>query len=381
MNNLKKTVLFLTLTVLSLLAFTACAVLEQPEQATIDEHPIMLIKASRSATEATLLEFACLNRETCPAALEVAGLWSSTPSQPGMTHTGRLYLPFFSRGEVVFVDPVEPMGKYTSIAPELERFFPFSLVYVDGYIALADLDTVLMIRQDASGEDASYVVIELADYVAESDAVHLGGLVQGADGVIHAFEFTPQIQDGQLYARVFTLESDSGNVTSSLLPVFTSTQEERRGMQIVSVASDLSRVYYVFRVRQSKQEEIQKLGMSDTQTGKELALYTSRRSDRCLPVQGYRQHGNALFVPGGSSGPLLLKLTNLAPIVDFAALQTDFPVLVIAPLGEFFLVGTANEVLVLSTNGKKLASYPMPVEFFGKHFALVEYAAAWRNEK
>lgn len=358
MNNLKKTVLFLTLTVLSLLAFTACAVLEQPEQATIDEHPIMLIKASRSATEATLLEFACLNRETCPAALEVAGLWSSTPSQPGMTHTGRLYLPFFSRGEVVFVDPAESMGRYTSIAPELERFFPFSLVYVDGYIALADLDTVLMIRQDASGEDtsgedASYVVIELADYVAESDAVHLGGLVQGADGVIHAFDFTPRIQDDQLYARVFTFEPDSGNVTPSLLPVFTSTQEERRHMQIVSVAANLSKVYYVFGVRQSKQEEIQKLGMSDTQTGKELALYTSRRSDRCLPVQDYRQHGDALFVPGGSSGPLLLQLTNLAPIVDFTALQTDFPVLLIAPLGEFFLVGTANEVLVLSTNGVK----------------------------
>jgi len=330
-----------------------------------DEYPVMLINHTRIFDQDTsVLEFACLNQTVCPSPLEIASIWDSTPNKPGVDQAGKIYLPFYNRSEVLYLDTTQASTACVSVDAGLENFFPISVLQVEGRTLLADLDTLLIVR-----DDASHKVIELTA-VAEPTLMGIGGLVQGTENKVYAFDSSPHTVEGERVALVFTIDLVSENVTPVLLPIFNAEEKERRRVQIVGVSADLSKVYYVFSIQTSEQNESQmRLVMFDTQTKRELHVYR----DHCLPGQGYRQYRNYLFISSGSQGPLLLRLDDLSPVVNFTTLPTEFQVLTLAPLGRFFLAGTASEVLVLSGEGDILETYRVPPEFFGKKYIFVEY--------
>jgi len=118
--------------------------------------------------------------------------------------------------------------------------------------------------------------------------------------------------------------------------------------------------------------------MFDTKDRKELRVYESPSG--CLPTEGYRQHGDYLFVKSGRGAPLLLSLEDLSPVVDFAKLRTKFPVQAISPFGRYFLAGTAKEAFVLSQDGDVLKEYTLPPDLFGENYAFVDYLGDSEND-
>lgn len=334
-----------------------------------DELPIIVTDTSGLPGEKTL-HFTCLNREECPPALETG----FGPGDSVMDREANLYLPLSDRNEICYIDSEQWSTKYVETDPNLEgSSIP---LYTHDKIILSTRKGIIIIN-----EDLSQKVIQLE---LEGESAEIGGLVRGHGNEILAFNELPVKKGEQDFAQVFVIDLDSGDVTEELLPAPPSVEsppdapaEEKRGryaLTFVGVGEDLDRLYYTF-YRGDKVVPT-RLGMFDTREKKELRVYERG----CLPIVGYRQHGGYLFVESGRGGPLLLSLEDLSPAVNFAKLRTEWPIRKISPLGRYFLVGTANEVLVLSRDGDVLKEYTLPPELFGGSYAFIEYLGNSEND-
>jgi len=341
----------------------------------IDELPIIIVHKSDGS-----MHFTCLNREKCIPPIESFGWLSNC----GIDEESMIYC-LFDLGDIVYVDLERQSASHIAIdsAPRFEGALHF--LYAYGKIVLADFETVIIISKDSS-----YKVVqpEVAD---EIRGILIGGLVRGREDQVIAFSPSLVEEDGEDFAKIFIIDLNSGDVTEKLLPCPLSMEitqascaergaEVRYGLRIVGVTADLEKVYYIYYSFPGSNEMgggiHTQLGMFDTRSGQETRVY--RGPGGCVPPPGrYRQHNGYLFVEPGKGGPLLLRLEDLSPVVDFEALQErglGFGIQALSPFGRYFLVGTPTEAFVLSQDGDILREYSLPVELFGKSYTFVEYS-------
>jgi len=339
----------------------------------IDELPIIIASNSGGS-----IHFTCLNREECVPPTESLG----TPNNPGIDEETNLYLPFYDHSDIFYIDLKQQSVRHitTDPNPKLENFLSIYSLYTYGKVVLANFETVVIISKDSS-----YEVVQL-ETVDKFGSVSIGGLVQGRKDQVIAFSTLPIRKEGKDFARVFIIDLDSGAITEKLLPCppfVEATQASlagqkpgvRYGLTLVSVTAGLDKLYYTFLEDKDTGGGLQvQLGMFDTRSKQETYVYDSPNG--CVPLTTrYRQHKEYLFV-GPGRGPLLLRLKDLSPVVDFEALQRrglGFGIQALSPFGEYFLVGTPTEAFVLSQDGDVLREYSLPVELFGESYTFVEY--------
>jgi hypothetical protein len=333
----------------------------------IDELPIIIAHKSDGS-----MHFTCLNREKCIPPIESFGWLSSC----GIGEESNLYC-LFGLGDIVYVNLEQQSARHITIDPDPKFEGALHFLYAYGKIVLADFETVVIISKDSS-----YKIVQ----PEEVRGVSIGGLVRGKKDQVITFNPSPVEKDGKSFVKIFTIDLNSGDVVEKLLPCppfVEATQSSlaewkpgvKYGLRLVSVTPDLNRLYYIFEGSGEEAGEVRlRLGVFDTKDERELHVYGG---SSCVPPPGrYRQHNEYLFVEPGKGGPLLLRLKDLSPVVDFEALQRrglGLGIQAFSPLGQYFLVGTPTEAFVLSQDGDVLREYSLPVELFGKSYTFVEY--------
>lgn len=333
----------------------------------IDELPIIIAHKSDGS-----MHFTCLNREKCIPPIESFGWLSSC----GIDEESNLYC-LFGLGDIVYVNLEQQSARHITIDPDPKFEGALHFLYAYGKIVLADFETVVIISKDSS-----YKIVQ----PEEVRGISIGGLVRGKKDQVITFNPSPVEKDGKSFVKIFTIDLNSGDVVEKLLPCPPFVEATQRslaewkpggkyGLRLVSVTPDLNRLYYIFKGSGEEAGEVRlRLGVFDTKDERELHVYGG---SSCVPPPGrYRQHNEYLFVEPGKGGPLLLRLKDLSPVVDFEALQRrglGLGIQAFSPLGQYFLVGTPTEAFVLSQDGDVLREYSLPVELFGKSYTFVEY--------
>jgi hypothetical protein len=336
----------------------------------IDELPIIIAHKSDGS-----MHFTCLNREKCIPPIESFGWLSSC----GIDEESNLYC-LFGLGDIVYINLEQQSARHITIDSDPKFEGALHFLYAYGKIVLADFETVVIISKDSSYKIVQPVQPE------EIGGISIGGLVRGKKDQVITFNPSPVEKDGKSFVKIFIIDLNSGDVVEKLLPCppFVEAPQaslaERKpgvnyGLNLVSVTPDLDKLYYIFEGSGEEAGEVRlRLGVFDTKDEKGLHVYGG---SSCVPPPGrYRQHNEYLFVEPGKGGPLLLRLKDLSPVVDFEALQRrglGFGIQAFSPFGQYFLVGTPTEAFVLSQDGDVLREYSLPVELFGKSYTFVEY--------
>ena len=340
----------------------------------IDELPIIIASNSDGS-----IHFTCLNREEeCIPPIENLG----TPNNPGIDEESNLYFPFYDHSDIFYIDLKQQSVRHITTDPnlKLENFLNIYSLYAYGKVVLADFETVVIISKDSS-----YKIVQ-PETESEVGGISIGGLVRGKKDQVITFNPSPVEKDGKSFVKVFIIDLNSGDVVEKSLPcppfveATQSSLAERKpgvkyGLRLVSVTPDLDKLYYIFQESGEEAGEVRlRLGVFDTKDERGLHVYGG---SSCVPPPGrYRQHNEYLFVEPGKGGPLLLRLKDLSPVVDFEALQRrglGFGIQAFSPFGEHFLVGTPTAAFVLSQDGDVLREYSLPVELFGKSYTFAEY--------
>ena len=124
-----------------------------------------------------------------------------------------------------------------------------------------------------------------------------------------------------------------------------------------------------------EEQQTPKLGVFDVEKSEEIKA-TSDPQLISVPT-GYAQYHDFLYVSnfgdGYGSKALLINMITLNPLIDFRQDVENFGKLIIIPFGDSFLIGTADTVELLSSNGEIINKYPLPMEWVNQQYNLMYY--------
>lgn len=288
------------------------------------------------------------------------------------------------------VKPFDPFGHSDIVLYVIPRHNPIEQVELDteevsscqyrsGRMVFAGrgVDEIVIMEKDLS-----YKIVKPKTVGSN---ISIGGLVEGGENKVIAFNELPVTQNGKQFAEVFIIDLNSGEITERLIPAPPSEIPSFGGslspmvkynLIFIGVSQDLKKLYYSYLETEDAGSNVlyTRLGMFDTENEKEM--YTYNRC--CPPSDGYQQYKEFLFVghvPEAAGVALLLSMKDLSPVADIHELLKgeETSKISIHPFGKYFIVGTQSKVFLLSQDGHILKKYPLPSELIGEDYAIVQY--------
>ena len=239
----------------------------------------------------------------------------------------------------------------------------------------------------AQRSHTSYIYIIQPDMTFQKIDVKspVGHAIEGNGHSVIALNKQPLEENGELAFEIFSVDVLTGEFTKEMLrlPGFrrigaqtTRQANEKYFIDIVSVSTDLKMFCYLYVL--GGNNKVRYLGVYNREKSEEMKAI----SDPMLvnTTLGYAQYHNFLFVSnsGGQYDNVpaaLINMLTLEPVIDLNnhTVIPDRGRRDIRPYGDSFLIGTFDVVHVVSTEGKIVATYPLPPKWINQQYNLMYY--------
>lgn len=241
-------------------------------------------------------------------------------------------------------------------------FFPKEAELIDGKVVVATTDGTLGIVQD----DFSIKTIDLQHPIFD--------FIETSDSKIAIISGDNRLQNNKIHVKIFVVDVNSGKVEERAV------EGPNESGWIVTVDQDIKHLYWI-GTNNSLPDNV--LHMFDIGAQKETTsrpiLNTDAFAYTTLTSARY-QYRNTWYYSRrccleGPSPALLVSMSTLDPVINPDQLLKDekASTFMIAPFGNDFLLGTNSHVLVLSKDGKVKKLYPLPNDWIGRDYILLEY--------
>lgn len=234
-------------------------------------------------------------------------------------------------------------------------------------------------------EDLSLLEIDLPIGLYEVPIRYLIDLIDASEGKIIALCRRIE-KGGKELTEVFIIDADSGAFESRLLKNPNLPKKEPGELPVVGkkygnwtlhVSQDLRKLYFGYGMARGDGEMGSVLGKFDVSS---LEEESSTGSDRCIEwMTGYDQYRGVLYssrsyADGGATASLI-DMDTIEYVMDLQEIvqQEMTSRLMVTPFGRGFLLGTNSRVIQVSVQGRILAEYPLPSDWIGREYVILEY--------
>lgn len=340
----------------------------------------------------TTLKFLCLNSEECYSDLDLspyiaqyveASKWNNSIAEGRSiflrvhyVNQASIYIVLFS---VAFNEPIilnfnPETNLIRSITlPDLTTFWwEKSYTIFDGKIAVLSrtgernlasntVKNVLLVIQS----DLSVKKIDLNDTCAPAPRI----LIAGADGNLILLSVETLFQESKHFAQTCIVNTISGKQTERLIEI-------PKTVWVYGISADLGKLYYLFTDAKIKRTG-RILGSYDTISTEENVIY----NDQCINMQGgYEQYNGMIFsenfgLTEGNALATMIRLDDFYPIIcDGMNSQLNMiRELKVVPFGEYFLLGSRTEIILITPDGETKGQSALPLELLGSNYQIMEY--------
>jgi len=360
---------------------TACA--SANNQLELESTPPIVI----AYLEGNTILFECLNDGDCFPNIDISDYVKSDISSQ---HIG---LVFHAASSSIFVTLWDSTSfQLLRLNPEIGKVNVVDLPdeINPGFIMIASHDKIILANR--IGEDNIWIIKN--NLTTEKVSLPLGGqtagiatLVEVSPSNIIAVNGSLIEEDRKLFAEVFIINTDSGTFTQRLLELtglqISSGPSEipqagsKYAFRVVNVSPDLKQLYVFYYHYETGDKANLTLAMFDTQNLQEIA---STKNEQCINLMaGYSQYHNVIYSSRmdteGNARATLINMSDLTPIVNLSEIIPNemSRSIIIAPFGDYFLVGTQNSVILISQSGKILKKYTLPQEWMNRDYTIMEY--------
>jgi hypothetical protein len=147
-------------------------------------------------------------------------------------------------------------------------------------------------------------------------------------------------------------------------------------INIEGISTNLKYLYCLFY--RGDTPHIPRLGAFNFETSREIA--STQERELIKMTSGYAEYHDRLFTPGSpvyeeySIGPTLIDMSAVKSLIDYESdPELRSGKFYVVPHGESFLLGTANQILIMSPTGKILKKYPLPEKWIDRRYAIMYY--------
>ena len=204
-------------------------------------------------------------------------------------------------------------------------------------------------------------------------------LIEVVNNKILLLNSRPLEENGNAFFEFIAVDVNSGESIKNHQPIsgfgvpgYTNKSEpgSKQIVRVEGVSVDLENIYLIF-------------GIEGSQSGYLLGSFNVKRNELIGSItghiNGYHQYRNTLFSSNTSSSfgnepATLVDMKSMVPLTDsgVAGIPTKGKLLIV-PFGNYFLLGTDNEVILMDLDGNIVNIYPLPGNWRNKIYQLMIY--------
>ena len=199
--------------------------------------------------------------------------------------------------------------------------------------------------------------------------------IQASDSKIAVVSADSRLLKGKKQVKIFLIDVDSSEFEEKTFDgpraddsILITTDEDIKNLYWVSSNMSLSEnVLHVLDIQ--SQKEILSASISNV----DALAYTTLTSPR-YQYQGMWYYNRRCCLEGPAPA-IMMDMSTLKPVIYPGELLKNEAdgTFIVSPFGDNFLIGTNSRVLVISPNGTTLKTYPLPEEWIGRDYSLLEY--------
>jgi len=279
--------------------------------------------------------------------------------------------PGSTQGVVLHINPQTGEKKLIALPGELHNI---NFLLVGGRLAAVD----------DGGKKLFFIQKDLTISSTEVD-FPINKIIATSDYKVIALNQQPIVKNGMVYIEVSVIDSESDNFTESSfplpflkLPQSKSTPDVANNylVEVEGISRNLDNLYCLYY--SGAEPNILRLGTFNIKSGK----VDGETQDKGLIklTSGYAQYHEMLYTSnfggseGSGAGASLIQMSSMTSLLDFEhQLDLRSSKLIVDPFGESFLIGTANQIILLSSDGQFLNKFPLPDDWANKDYHMVYY--------
>ncbi len=191
----------------------------------------------------------------------------------------------------------------------------------------------------------------------------------GIDGNVILLKVQTLPQGAKYFSEVCIVDTISGEQTQKQIEV-------PRNAWVYSISPDLEKLYYLY-VDTGIKKTGHIFGSFDIVSGEENVIY----NDQCINMQGgYQQYNGMLFsetfgLTEGNVKATLIRMDDFSPVIcEGENPQLDMiRELKIVPFGDYFLLGSRTQVMLISPDGEVIDQFDLPPALLLGDYEIMEY--------
>lgn len=211
---------------------------------------------------------------------------------------------------------------------------------------------------------------------------HVINIFNGEKGGLIAFSYDPLYENNQYFVLVWLIHPETASIEERKLPFLYAKQvntnpfpnkDQKHNPRILAVSQDFTKVVYSYDYIKDPFDNFIHIAYAvySTTEKKDLTIVKDR-----FFLPKFEQVGNIIYQERSrlnGSGGVILNLVDLSPVIDIEKFVPPKPEdrIHISPYGSNWLIGTDNEVFLVSSSGKVIKKFPLPADFVSQEYQIV----------
>ncbi|MEN6579895.1 MAG: hypothetical protein ABFD05_04605 [Anaerolineaceae bacterium] len=211
---------------------------------------------------------------------------------------------------------------------------------------------------------------------------HVINVFNGNKGELVAFSYIPLYENNQYFVLVWVIHPKKATIEERKLLFLDARQvntnpfpneDQKHNVVILAISQDFTKVVYTY-------DYIKK--PFDNMIYEAYAVYSTTERKDLLIVKDrfflpkFDQVGDIIYQEKyrvNGSGGVILNLVDLSPVIDIEKFVPPKPEdrIHISPYGSNWLIGTDDEIFLVSSSGKVIKKFPLPADFVGQEYQIV----------
>ncbi len=210
-------------------------------------------------------------------------------------------------------------------------------------------------------------------------------IIATSDYKVIAINQQPINKDGVAYIEVSVIDSGSGKFTEATLPLPVLKLQQSKTtpdagnnylVEVEGISRNLENLYCLYY--SGAVPNILRLGAFNFKDGKEVG--STEDKGLIKMTSGYAQYHEMLYTSnlgsseGPGSGASLIQMSSVTSLLDIEhQLDLRSSKLIVDPFGDSFLIGTSNQIILLSSDGQFIEKYSLPKDWTDNEYHMVYY--------
>jgi hypothetical protein len=211
---------------------------------------------------------------------------------------------------------------------------------------------------------------------------HVINVFNGNKGELVAFSYIPLYENNQYFVLVWVIHPKKATIEERKLLFLDARQvntnpfpnkDQKHNPRILAVSQDFTKVVYSYDYIKDPFDNFIHIAYAvySTTEKKDLTIVKDR-----FFLPKFEQVGNIIYQERSrlnGSGGVILNLADLSPVIDIEKFVPPKPEdrIHISPYGSNWLIGTDDEIFLVSSSGKVIKKFPLPADFVGQEYQIV----------